>query len=128
MSLCLSAFERNKPLTPEEMAHLFEQHSISYTYFCEQPHATMQSADLVVRVDRKAYYRWEDAQVIVMSHLVFKQPLPQDSVMQRRSLNQLYLKPVLSPDGKKDPNAADEQSSDFMEVEGQTEDNLIDPK
>jgi hypothetical protein len=48
-----------------------------------------------------------------MSHLVFKQALPQDSVMQRKSLNQTYL---LQPVGRS-PQKVKEDEEEFIEVQ-----------
>ena len=61
------------------MKQIFEQHKVSYDKMCEVPEEIMKNSDLVVQIERN-FYSWEKGAPIIMSYLVFKQPLPPDYI------------------------------------------------
>lgn len=58
------------------MDQIFESGLVVYEDFCDIPNDILRNPDLVVRIDKSHYYDWETAAPILMSHLVFKAPLP----------------------------------------------------
>lgn len=56
---------------------------------CDMPKEIIRDPDLVVQIERN-FYSWENAAPMIMSYLVFKQPLPPDQIGQ--SLNEQMLR------------------------------------
>lgn len=88
LSLCKSAFKEMRPTTEEQMAEIFESRLVDYDLFAEKPTQLIKDENMVVQIDSQ-YFDWEAGAPLILSYLVFKQPLPLDSV--GRSLNQVYL-------------------------------------
>ena len=77
MSLCLSAFKTLEPSDYSEMQEIFDRHRINYVKMCEMPKEIIKDPNLVVQIERN-FYTWEIGAPMIMSYLVFKQPLPPD--------------------------------------------------
>ena len=88
MSLCLSAFKSLEPGNYAEMKEIFDRHRVHYDKMCEMPKQVINDPNLVVQIERN-FYTWESGAPMIMSYLVFKQPLPPDQIGQ--SLNEQML-------------------------------------
>jgi len=90
ISLCLGAMVRQKPDTLQLMASIFNQHKVSYDQLSDYAKDIISSKDLVLQIE-DSYYDWETGAPMLLSYLVFKQPLSPDSV--GPSLNYYFLNP-----------------------------------
>ena len=79
MSLCLAAFKSLEPSDYSEMKEVFDQHRVNYDKMCEMPKEIITDPNLVVQIERN-FYTWENGAPMIMSYLVFKQPLPPDQI------------------------------------------------
>mmetsp|Transcript_22301 Transcript_22301/g.27373 ORF Transcript_22301/g.27373 Transcript_22301/m.27373 type:complete len:92 (+) Transcript_22301:1029-1304(+) len=79
MSLCLSAFQSLQPQKYCEMRQIFEKWKVSYEKMCTLPSEIISDPDLVVSIENN-FYPWAQAAPMIMSYLVFKQPLPPDKI------------------------------------------------
>eukprot|EP00123_Amoebidium_parasiticum_P011718 comp20870_c3_seq1/m.27666 comp20870_c3_seq1/g.27666 ORF comp20870_c3_seq1/g.27666 comp20870_c3_seq1/m.27666 type:complete len:1100 (-) comp20870_c3_seq1:2-3301(-) len=65
-------------MTPEQTREQFDSHLVSFEEFCDRPEL-MNDANLVLRINGK-YYDWKIGGPMIMSYVVFHQPLPQHSL------------------------------------------------
>ena len=79
MSLCLSALHTLEPADYAEMKEIFDKFKVPYDKMCEMPKEVISDPNLVVQIERN-FYTWENGAPMIMAYLVFKQPLPPDSI------------------------------------------------
>jgi len=56
------------------MAESFDEFEISFDMLQDNPQGLMQHEDLIVQIEHK-FYDWKNAAPLIMSFLVFKQPI-----------------------------------------------------
>lgn len=70
------------------MDSIFKMYEVSYDRMCQSPSLIIGNPNLVVSIEGN-FYSWERAAPMIMSYLVFKQPLPPDEI--GPSLNKILL-------------------------------------
>ncbi|KAG1682683.1 Phosphatidate phosphatase LPIN2 [Nymphon striatum] len=70
MSLCGGLIDENSEIQEEKFLHSI----VTYDEFCTNP-SVLFNPDLVFRINKK-YYNWNSASPLIMSMVMFQQPLP----------------------------------------------------
>eukprot|EP00124_Ichthyophonus_hoferi_P003038 Ihof_evm1s239 gene=Ihof_evmTU1s239 len=77
MSLCGNIL---KTMTAEDIKEQFDNHLVNFEQFCERPEL-MNDSNLVLRINGK-YYDWKIGGPLIMSYVMFHQPLSDQSMEQ----------------------------------------------